>query len=188
MSEGKKISSSELILDTDLEGFFYSQLNSYNQKCVNKIPEEMIIYSSKVMRTFGESQNFSENIEGKVREKVLGTKLLESNNLSPVAQKRELKDIGDTALFLCGFFAESLNKKLIDVRYYQDLGRIAYSRLDKFVPDLFEVPAFFDNLSRTFGTLTILMNHVSSTMNKSNHFPNNSQYFIFEEDSEKKVS
>lgn len=186
MGEEKK-NSSDLVLEKELEGYFYSQLNAFNQKCINKLPDEMIIYSSKVMGIYGKSHNFFDNIEGKVREKVLGTKLLESNHLPPGAQKRELKDVGDTALFLCGFFAESLNNKLVDIRYYHDLGKIAYSRLDKFVPDLFEVPSFFDNLSKTFGTITILMNQVSNSMNKNNHFSNDSQYFIFD-DNNKKVS
>ena len=46
--------------------------------------------------------NYFENVEGKVREKVLGVKLLECQELPNESKKRTLQDIGDTALFLCG--------------------------------------------------------------------------------------
>ena len=42
---------------------------------------------------------------------------------------RTLKQVGDTSLYVAGFFAESLNRSLIDVDYYIGLGQNAYSQL-----------------------------------------------------------
>jgi hypothetical protein len=44
---------------------------------------------------------------------------------------RRLRDMGDMALFMSGFFAESLNRRTTDLGYYRDLGGRAYSRLSR---------------------------------------------------------
>jgi hypothetical protein len=42
---------------------------------------------------------------------------------------RTLKEVGDTSLYIAGFFAESLNRSLVDVDYYVGLGQTAYGQL-----------------------------------------------------------
>ncbi|HVO13388.1 MAG TPA: hypothetical protein VMX54_21800 [Vicinamibacteria bacterium] len=44
---------------------------------------------------------------------------------------RRLRETGDTALFVSGFFADSLLEKVADLRYYQALGGSAYARLGR---------------------------------------------------------
>lgn len=47
----------------------------------------------------------------------------------PGDRVRQLKQVGDTSLYVSGFFAESLGRKLVDVDYYASLGSVAYSEL-----------------------------------------------------------
>lgn len=42
---------------------------------------------------------------------------------------RVLKEVGDTTLYVAGFFADSLQRKLVGVDYYMDLGQAAYHEL-----------------------------------------------------------
>lgn len=42
---------------------------------------------------------------------------------------RLLRAMGDTALFVSGFFSDSLNRKLVDLDYYRAMGGHAYARL-----------------------------------------------------------
>jgi hypothetical protein len=42
---------------------------------------------------------------------------------------RTLKEVGDTTLYVSGFFAESLERQLVAVEYYIGLGEVAYSEL-----------------------------------------------------------
>lgn len=42
---------------------------------------------------------------------------------------RNLKQVGDTSLYVAGFFAESLTRSLVDVEYYVGLGQSAYAQL-----------------------------------------------------------
>ncbi|GAB4016326.1 MAG: hypothetical protein Fur0010_16070 [Bdellovibrio sp.] len=156
--------NSDLVLESSLQFYFYDQLQEVNSKSTRPLPTETIYYSSIVMDRFGESSEFFEVVEGKVREKILGMKLLEANNMSKEQQKRTLKDIGDTALLVCGYFSDSLNKKIVDTRYYQELGQIAYQRLDSFIPSFYEVNSFYKLLSSSFESVTMLMGIVSKRM------------------------
>jgi hypothetical protein len=42
---------------------------------------------------------------------------------------KNLKQVGDTSLYVAGFFAESLSRSLVDVDYYVGLGQSAYAQL-----------------------------------------------------------
>jgi hypothetical protein len=44
---------------------------------------------------------------------------------------RRLREMGDTALFVSGFFADSVLEKVGDLRYYRTLGGDAYARLGR---------------------------------------------------------
>jgi len=158
------VRDNSLILEASLQTFFFDQLQSVNQKSQIQLPNETIYYSSLVMDKFGHSHEYFEIVDGKVREKVLGMKLLESSHLSRREQQRELKDIGDTALVLCGFFSDSINeRKLLDIKYYRDIGQAAYRRLNGIVPSFYDVDSFYDGLSRQFDILTNLMQIVQKT-------------------------
>lgn len=59
----------------------------------------------------------------------LGLQLLQSLQASPRERRSRLREIGDTSLFLSGFWGDSLGGKLIDVDYYISLGGMAYAEL-----------------------------------------------------------
>jgi hypothetical protein len=46
-----------------------------------------------------------------------------------------LKKLGDTSLYISGFFGDSLNRKLVDIDYYADMGGVAYGSLSKEIAD-----------------------------------------------------
>jgi len=62
---------------------------------------------------------------------------------------RLLRAMGDTALFMSGFFAESLQRKLADLTYYRAMGGRAYARLSHETSSSF-APDVFDELSGRF--------------------------------------
>ena len=47
----------------------------------------------------------------------------------PQAQSARFRHIGDVSLYVCGFFQDSLNRKLVDVDYYIDMGGAAYQQV-----------------------------------------------------------
>jgi hypothetical protein len=46
-----------------------------------------------------------------------------------------LKKLGDTSLYISGFFGDSLNRKVIDLAYYREMGTIAYQSLSSIIKD-----------------------------------------------------
>jgi len=51
---------------------------------------------------------------------------------SPDERARQLKELGDKSLYVSGFFAESLEHKLIDIDYYIQMGGAAYVELGRY--------------------------------------------------------
>ena len=169
----RETDSTNLVLESSLQGFFFDRLQEVNKKTSRPVSNESIYYLSLVLDQFGESAKLFEEEQGRLKEKVLGVKLLESSYLPETQRKRCLKEIGDTALFVSGYFYESLNSKLIDVGYYENLGQIAYKNLDGFFPKAYEVQSFYKNLSQRFNCLTNLVSVISREVfsNDMNEMP-----------------
>jgi hypothetical protein len=60
----------------------------------------------------------------------LGMKLAQASD-DPGERVRTLKTVGDTSLYVAGFFAESLNRSLVQVDYYVGIGQHAYAQLSR---------------------------------------------------------
>lgn len=147
----------QIILSSNLRGVFFEDLNELNAKSLCPIPQSIIYYSSDVLGKFALSENFFDVEEGKIREKILGTKLLEASHLSREDQKRVYKEVADMSLLTCGYFAESVQKKLVDVHYYAQLGKMAYSHLNNMNPRFLDIPNFYGMVTTCFEQLTVLM-------------------------------
>ncbi|HET7292776.1 MAG TPA: hypothetical protein VFM88_10145 [Vicinamibacteria bacterium] len=73
---------------------------------------------------------------------------------------RLLRLLGDSALFVSGFFAESLDRKLADAAYYRTLGGRAYARLSSEETLPFG-PNVFGELGERFGQFADVLSEVS---------------------------
>jgi hypothetical protein len=65
----------------------------------------------------------------RIPDEPLALKLASSQDAEPATRMRALKEVGDTSLYVAGFFAESLDKHLVKVDYYVGLGTSAYNQL-----------------------------------------------------------
>jgi hypothetical protein len=152
----------KIILSTNLKSFFFEGLSELNKKSLCPIPEPIIYYSSNVLDKFALSDEFFETSEGKVREKVLGIKLLEATQLPREEQKKIYREVGEMSLMVCGYFSESVNKKILDTQYYAQLGKIAYSHLNNVTPKFLDIPHFYGIVATCFESLTTLMTLLAS--------------------------
>ena len=82
-------------------------------------------------------------------------------------QRASLKDIGDVALFVSGFFSDSLNRKLIDVDYYVSIGGCAYNALSRVETDTFS-PVFAELGTKFVGFVEVLSEVSERTSCSSN--------------------
>lgn len=89
----------------------------------------------------------------------LGHKLMEALEAGGLQRRATLKEIGDAALFISGFFSDSLRRKLVDVDYYVAIGGRAYHALSQFESDTFS-PVFAE-LGDKFPAFVDVLNEVS---------------------------
>jgi hypothetical protein len=61
----------------------------------------------------------------------LALQLARAMDSGGIQQRAGLKEIGDSSLFISGFFADSLRRKLVDVDYYVSIGGFAYGALSR---------------------------------------------------------
>ena len=59
----------------------------------------------------------------------------QSKDVQGVEKISILKKLGDTSLYISGFFGDSLNRKVIDLGYYREMGAIAYRSLSQVIKD-----------------------------------------------------
>ncbi len=62
----------------------------------------------------------------------LALKMASAVFASPDERVRHLKEVGDQSLYVSGFFSDSLQRKLVDVDYYIQIGGAAYGELARY--------------------------------------------------------
>jgi hypothetical protein len=82
-------------------------------------------------------------------------------------QRTSLKEIGDVALFVSGFFSDSLNRKLVDVDYYVSIGGRAYSALSRVESEMFS-PVYAELGEKFVGFVDVLTEVSERTSCSSN--------------------
>lgn len=66
---------------------------------------------------------------GPADEPTLAESLLVAHTRNGSERVLRLRRLGDRALFVAGFFGDSLTRRTIDIEYYGDVGRSAYSQV-----------------------------------------------------------
>jgi hypothetical protein len=54
---------------------------------------------------------------------------LTAQNAEPAVKAEMLRKLGDRTLYISGFFGDSLQRKIVDIDYYADIGGAAYASL-----------------------------------------------------------
>lgn len=89
----------------------------------------------------------------------LALQLAEALERGGSQQRESLRRIGDRSLFISGFFADSLRRKLVDVDYYVTIGGYAYNALSRCETDTFS--AVFAELAEKFVGFVDVLSEVS---------------------------
>ena len=84
---------------------------------------------------------------------------------SRAERTRLLRAMGDTALFVSGFFADSLSRGLVDLGYYKAMGGHAYARLSR--EDRSVGATVFSELSGRFAEFADVLAEVSESSHLS---------------------
>jgi hypothetical protein len=89
----------------------------------------------------------------------MALRLAEALDAAGTRQRESLRQIGDLSLFMSGFFADSLQRRLVDVDYYASIGGTAYATLSRHETDAFA--SVFAELADNFVGFVDVLSEVS---------------------------
>ena len=89
----------------------------------------------------------------------LGMRLMRAMQAADETSRQDLRQIGDAALFLVGFFGDSLQRRFVDIGYYVAIGGNAYRRLSELDSDAFA--DVFGELSEKFVPVVDVLSDIS---------------------------
>lgn len=98
------------------------KLNSF--PLLNTYLSELMVHFIKVDNLFED-----EPISGKKNHPTLAELYFKAMNSTKEERQGLLKRLGDTSLYISGVFGDSLQRKIIDIDYYADMGGAAFSTL-----------------------------------------------------------
>jgi len=84
-----------------------------------------------------------EDETGRNKRETLAELYLRAQNSPSPLRLDLLKKLGDSSLYISGFFGDSLNRKIVDIEYYVDMGGVAYHTLSSSAAD--------ENMAQMFG-------------------------------------
>ena len=172
------MSDETILTSTALSDFFYKDLSSRNRLAPCPLPEEFIFYSSLTLEKYAFSENYFDETSGKVSEKILGLRYLESQKKSGDDRISELKDIGDTVLVLLGFFSNSINKKIISREYYLSIAQGAYADLSKLDFQFYDIPQFYNLFATSLHNTVSLVEGMAQEFKFTDLGQGSDQYLI----------
>ena len=152
---------SSLVPETDLRQYFrkevHKAIESLNVDC-NDFTE---FYLVNLLAEFGETDELYEDAD-----RPLALILGKAMEAGPAERFRLLKKLGDFALYMSGYFSDSLAGKAVDVDYYIAMGSNAYGSASKILraqprADVFG-PVFTD-LSGNFPSYVDVLAEVSDS-------------------------
>lgn len=123
-------SNARVIAHTDVRSFFSESVEAavVNQKI--RAGEPTIAYVVNLLTDFIRADGLFDNVTEDGARRPLYSMLAEALESPDSTRRNEaLKRLGDIALFISGFFPDSLNRSLVDIDYYVAMGGSAYGSL-----------------------------------------------------------
>ena len=99
-------------------------------------------------------------------DEALGIRLAKALQSAGMTQRQGLRQVGDTSLFISGFFSDRFKRSLVDVDYYMQLGERAYGSLARRDDALGDV---FDELADKFPAMVDVLTEVSEQSALTSH-------------------
>jgi hypothetical protein len=150
-----------IVTGTTLREYFKDMVGTAieNQKITVAPPTEF--YVVNLLAEFLDAGNlFRAEGDGSRDEEPLAFILKRAQEQQGFERVRELKRLGDTSLYISGYWGDSLGHKLVDVDYYVSMGGRAYGALSEmFHGD--SIASLYEELSAQFLSLVDLLSEVS---------------------------
>jgi hypothetical protein len=103
---------------------------------------------------------FLQDANGHSREEPLALMIKDAlEETTQEMQKLLFRKVGDVSLYVSGFFQESIERKLVDVEYYINVGETAYGHVAARADS--DQKVVFEELAHRFAALVDVLSHIS---------------------------
>lgn len=107
---------------------------------------------------------YTKNENGKYESKMLAELFLSSQVEDKILKTSKLKQLGETTLYVSGFFASSFKKKLVNQSYYIQVGEMVYSSLSSLTEDN-KTQGIYRHFSNRFTDYVDILTEISHRVN-----------------------
>ncbi len=114
---------------TDVREFFRETVDLVRSRQKLDVRPETEHYLVNLLVDFSSTQALFQQAPGRTTGEPLAFMLLKAIEAPPAERALQLRRMGDTALYVSGFFSDSLQRQLVDVDYYAAMGGRAYEAL-----------------------------------------------------------
>ncbi len=115
------------------ENFFREEVAKALQQCGIEAIPMISEYLVGLLQFYMDINNLYEEGDpkngGKKLDKTLAERFFMAHSSTPHIKKDLLKRLGDSSLYISGFFGDSLKRKVVDIDYYASIGGLAYGSL-----------------------------------------------------------
>lgn len=121
-----------VVASSDVRGYFHESVERAMQQLRVRAADDTIQYVVNLLALFARSENLYERTPAGYDLAPLAFMLRDALEAPSLAvQRAAYRRLGDVALFIGGFFAHSLARRLVDVDYYIAMGGGAYGALSE---------------------------------------------------------
>jgi hypothetical protein len=143
------------------QSYFTEVVTTAIQKRKFEAPPEASQYLITLLNAYLANVNFTLN-------STLAEALMQAHQAEKNVKIELLKRLGDTSLYISGFFGDSLRRKIIDIDYYADIGGIAYANLAAEIESDSKAEIFRDISGRFLEYVDLLTYISQNTLVQSN--------------------
>ena len=155
----------------NLRDYFRESIDAAIEHQGVKVDPHAAHYVVNLLTLFSRSEDFYEDHGDAYGIKPLALMMVDAADAPTIAERNfSLQRIGDVALFISGFFADSLAHKLVDLDYYIRMGGNAYGSLSEEIRGTFRGRALagvYKELARKFQIVVDVLNEVRDSARQS---------------------
>ena len=152
--------SGGLILETNLESYFHERVRDARKSLACMIADEVEFYLVQLLCEFSRGEGKAQPMEEPLA--LIYHRALDAD---PLTRLSLLKDLGDLALYVAGYFSDALHNQSVDEDYYVSMGGTAYSCVADLMTSQRKgdgVADIYAEMSTKFESLVRLLNEVSA--------------------------
>lgn len=151
------------------EEYFYELLNETLTKKSFKPRPETEVYLLNLLKQFMTTDAlYARDAEGHLKDEPLALMVKEAiETPESNAQKLLFRQVGDVSLYTAGFFQDSLNRKIVDLDYYIDMGGAAYGQVARRAEEAV-MRGLFEELAHRFAAFVDILAEISDRTSMKN--------------------